>query len=112
MLRGSSAVVGPAVALGDLPESAREQLGPRWLAALLGACQEVPTYLDKFYALQPGRPNGAKRLIVLLPAALRGQCDADWIGELADCATVVWQGGADWAGEELEAHEYAWAPAP
>jgi radical SAM superfamily enzyme YgiQ (UPF0313 family) len=92
------------------PARAREQLDPRWLASLLVVCQEVPTYLDKFYALQPGRPNGAKRLIVLLPAALRPQCDADWVGELADCATLVWQGGADWANEELGAHEYAWAP--
>jgi hypothetical protein len=92
------------------PEKAREQLGPRWLAALLGVCQEVPTYLDKFYALQPGRPNGAKRLVLLLPAALRAQYDADWIGELGECATVVWQGGADWATGELDAHEYAWGP--
>jgi radical SAM superfamily enzyme YgiQ (UPF0313 family) len=101
-------VLEPAGAL--TPQTAREQLGPRWLAALLATCQEVPTYLDKFYALQPGRPNGAKRLIVLLPAALRPQCAGDWIGALGECATVVWQGGADWASEEMEAHEYAWAP--
>jgi radical SAM superfamily enzyme YgiQ (UPF0313 family) len=101
-------VLEPAGALA--PERVREQLDPRWLASLLTTCQEVPTYLDKFYALQPGRPNGAKRLIVLLPAALRPQCDGDWVGELADCATLVWQGGADWASEEMDAHEYARAP--
>jgi radical SAM superfamily enzyme YgiQ (UPF0313 family) len=88
----------------------REQLKPGWLAALLAVCQEVPTYLDKFYALQPGRPNGAKRLIVLLPAALRSQCDPDWIGELGELATVVWRGEGNWASEEMDAHEYAWAP--
>ena len=51
-------------------EDIRQQLSPRYLAALAATCQESPTYLDKFYALQPGRPNGAKRIIVLLPLSL------------------------------------------
>jgi hypothetical protein len=85
-------------------------LSPRVLEMLTAACQERPTYLDKFYALQPGRPNGAKRLIVLLPSRLRAMLDGAWLDEVSTVATVVWRGAA---GEvppetELEAHEFAW----
>jgi hypothetical protein len=43
----------------------QRQLSPRRLASLVSVCQENPTYLDKFYALQPGRTGGAKRLVLL-----------------------------------------------
>ena len=33
----------------------QHQLNDNWLQTLLPACQEAPTYLDKYYALQPGR---------------------------------------------------------
>ena len=87
-------------------------LTPRLLEALTAACQEQPTYLDRYYALQPGRPNGAKRLVVLLPAALRPELPADWLDEVGGLATVVWRGPLDGVDEEtdLEAYEYAWAP--
>jgi radical SAM superfamily enzyme YgiQ (UPF0313 family) len=101
-------VLEPADALS--PGRVREQFNGRWLEALWATCQEVPTNLDKFYALQPGRANGAKRLIVLLPSALRPQSAPDWIGELGEWATLVWRGEANWAGEGMDAHEYAWAP--
>src|SRR5206468_2430125 len=44
----------------DSPDTAavRRQLRPARLETLVAACQESPTYLDKFYALQPGSPNG------------------------------------------------------
>ena len=83
---------------------------PAFLGHLLGVCLENPTYLDKFYALQPGRPNGAKRLVVLLPLALRPDCDPDWIADVGECATLVWQGEAGRAPEDdLEPHEELWA---
>jgi radical SAM superfamily enzyme YgiQ (UPF0313 family) len=86
------------------------QVSPRLLASLAAVCQETPTYLDKFYALQPGRPNGAKRLIVLLPLRLRRDLCEDWLDAAGELATVVWQadGGALPAEEEMDAHEYAW----
>jgi radical SAM superfamily enzyme YgiQ (UPF0313 family) len=87
----------------------RDQLQPRRLEALVAACQETPTYLDKFYALQPGALNGAKRLILLLPAALRPQVGTEWLEDAAARATVVWRGVPARAPEEMEAHEYAWA---
>jgi radical SAM superfamily enzyme YgiQ (UPF0313 family) len=67
----------------------QRQIDPLLLDALTAACQETPTYLDKFYALQPGRTNGAKRLIMLLPRGLQGVSDDDWLEELEGRATVV-----------------------
>jgi hypothetical protein len=89
------------------PAAVLEAITPRLLADLLAACQARPTYLDKFYALQPGRPNGAKRLVILLPRALRSGLGADWLEEIGTHATVVWHGAADEA--ELEPYEFVWA---
>ena len=87
----------------------RRQLEPVYLGSLIAVCQETPTYLDKFYALQPGAANGAKRLILLLPRELRSALGGDWLEDVAACAAVVWRGAADPTLEAMEAHEYAWA---
>jgi hypothetical protein len=93
---------------GSLVSSSLEnRLPTAWLGGLLSACLESPTYLDKFYALQPGRPNGAKRLVVLLPRALRSTCDPDWLAGAGESASLVWSGAPDRAAESaLEPHEY------
>jgi radical SAM superfamily enzyme YgiQ (UPF0313 family) len=88
---------------GSVPVS----LSPAFLEGLLAACLERPTYLDRFYGLQPGRPNGAKRLIVVLPAALRERTDPVWLEEVGGCATVVWRGEGP-SEAELEEYEFAW----
>ena len=81
---------------GDLtPEAVRREVGPRLLSALMAACQQNPTYLDKYYALQPGRPNGAKRLIVLLPRACRELLSLEWVEEVGELATLVWRVGLE-----------------
>jgi radical SAM superfamily enzyme YgiQ (UPF0313 family) len=92
------------------PAEVARQIGPRLLETLLAACQERPTYLDKFYALQPGRPIGAKRLIVLLPLEMRPGFDPGWVEGVGEQATLVWRGnGAGGCSEEeMDAHEYAW----
>jgi Radical SAM superfamily len=83
-------------------------VSPRLLEILTEACQSRPTYLDKFYALQPGRPNGAKRLIVLLAAPLRSRLEPAWLDEVGALATIVWRGGnAAPLAAELEPYEYA-----
>jgi hypothetical protein len=74
-------------------------------AAVLGACQEQPTYLDKYYAMHPGSPPGAKRLIVLLPFALRAQLPRAWLASWSEIATVVW---CDADPGEFEEHEFSW----
>lgn len=66
-------------------------LDPTWLAALWAAAQERPSYLDKYYALQPGRPTGAKRLVVLLPWAWRDAVDDGWLEAVAEYASLVWR---------------------
>jgi radical SAM superfamily enzyme YgiQ (UPF0313 family) len=86
--------------------SVRRSLTPRLLEMLTSEGQAGPTYLDHYYALQPGRPNGAKRLIVLLPGALRPKLDGEWSEEVGAMATLVWRGVA--AEAELGAFEFAW----
>jgi hypothetical protein len=80
----------------------------------MAACQARPTYLDKYYALQPGRPNGAKRLIVLLPLALREQLPSEWGEEMGRLAAGVWRVGLEEVPpeDEMEPYEFAWAPLP
>jgi hypothetical protein len=80
------------------------------IESLWAACQARPTYLDKYYAVQPGRPNGAKRLVVVVPAELRSRLPGEWIEEVGALAALVWQGdSAKLADIELEGHEYAWS---
>jgi hypothetical protein len=99
-------VIEPAGRLTS--ESIRREINPRLLGDLMTACQAGPTYLDKFYALQPGRPNGAKRLLVLLPLPLRERLPADWIDALAASATLVWTSPDPAGNDSMEPHEYVW----
>jgi hypothetical protein len=90
----------------------RRQLTPEFLEHIASVCHESPTYLDRYYALQPGRANGAKRLIALLPLELRGQLAQEWIDDVGQCATLVWRGAATeseetWAPWEFQVGELA-----
>jgi radical SAM superfamily enzyme YgiQ (UPF0313 family) len=96
--------------LSSTPAALRRSLSRRVPETLTAACQSHPTYLDKYYALQPGRANGAKRLLVLLPADARPHLAPAWLEELGGPATVVWRGLAPEAEADLEPYEYAWAP--
>jgi hypothetical protein len=70
----------------------QESVSPELLNSLMCACLETPTYLDRFYAVQPGRPNGAKRLVVVLPYSSGVSCNPDWEENVREFATLVWQG--------------------
>jgi radical SAM superfamily enzyme YgiQ (UPF0313 family) len=90
-----------------------DALDPAFLNALLAACLENPTYLDKFYAILPGRTVGAKRLVVLLPLDRRAASDPDRVAEAGAFASVVWRTTGSGAGpDDLEPHEYVWAEEP
>ncbi len=69
------------------------------------ACFSRPTYLDRFYAVQPGAPKGAKRLVVLAPWRERSRVSPAWIADIADYGTLLWRGHSG-ACEELDFHEY------
>jgi hypothetical protein len=89
-----------------LEPTGRAMPEPDWLEALFAASQEGPTYLDRFYALQPGRAAGSRRLVVVLDGELRTTL-AGWSDAVSGFATVVWRGAGD--EQEMEAHEHVWA---
>jgi len=64
------------------------------LEALLAASHESLSYLDWFYSVHPVRLLGAKRLVVLLPAAAEHSLDEAWLDDVEDRATIHWAGKA------------------
>ncbi len=67
--------------------------GPRQLTVetyetLLRAAFQTPTYLDRFYSVQPGRIKGAKRLVISVSEAP----DNQWRERIGEYATIVEQG--------------------
>jgi radical SAM superfamily enzyme YgiQ (UPF0313 family) len=103
-------VLEPAEQVG--PPALPAALPVRVLEGLTAGCQARPTYLDRYYALQPGRPNGAKRLVVLLPGRVQPRVDREWLEAVGDAATVVWRSreGEAVPEEEMAPHEYNWVP--
>jgi hypothetical protein len=101
-------ILEPPMDNGQRATDIRQSLSRQTLETLMAACQQNPTYLDRFYALQPGRPIGAKRLVVLLPLAERSRLAPAWLAGVGDFATLVWRGTED-AAVELEEHEYVLA---
>lgn len=85
---------------------------PELLEGILRVCFAKPTYLDKFYAVlpNPGRPLGAKRVVLVFPAGQREGLDPDWLSELGDFATILWRGPVPPVGE-FEDHEFYEEPA-
>jgi radical SAM superfamily enzyme YgiQ (UPF0313 family) len=94
---------------GWTPDAVVGSFGPGLLGQVMAASQANPTYLDKFYALQPGRVNGAKRLIVLLPLSVRERLPRAWVEAMGEYATLVWRASPEGPpDEEMEPHEYIW----
>jgi radical SAM superfamily enzyme YgiQ (UPF0313 family) len=87
------------------PTGDAQAVRPADLGKLLAVCQSHPTYLDRFYALQPGRPIGAKRLVVVLPWKERERLGQRWCDAVGEIATMVWRGSSIVAGE-LNEHEH------
>jgi len=92
------------------PTADPHSLSPATLESLLAVCFRNPTYLDRFYSVLPGRPKGAKRLIVAIPADKRATTDPRWTHQIGELAAIVWHGPMA-AGEELDDYEYIEAPA-
>ncbi len=89
-----------------LKPSARHQIALETLETLRAACFDSTSYLDLYYSLHPNRLLAAKRLVLFLPAAVRGELGPEWIGRAGDFATLVWQGELA-SGMDLLAHEHA-----
>jgi hypothetical protein len=72
------------------PRGEPAHLSIRVLHKLMMSCQRRPTYMDRYFALQPGRPIGAKRLVVVLPDSERQSVAAEWLDEVDAIASIVW----------------------
>ena len=82
-----------------------------FLEAIRTACLHDPSYLDRFYSMQLGRPKGAKHIVIRLPWATRDQAGLDWIDDVGQFASIVWTGediptDEDGIADELETHEF------
>jgi radical SAM superfamily enzyme YgiQ (UPF0313 family) len=86
------------------PTADPRSLSASTLDASLRVCFARPTYLDRFYAVQPGRPKAAKRLVVLAPFAQRADLYG-WAQEIGELADVVWRGVQE-SDPALEEYEY------
>jgi hypothetical protein len=65
-------------------------LTPKFCESILRSVFRQPTYLDRFYSVQPGRVKGAKRLIIILPAdSFAEDPQPKWLAELEEFATIV-----------------------
>ena len=87
-----------------------------FLQAIRTACLQDPSYLDRFYSMQLGRPKGAKHIVIRLPWATRDQAGLDWIDDVGQFASIVWTGediptDEDGIADELETHEFVEASA-
>jgi hypothetical protein len=98
-------VLEPA-ATASSSKALEQTLTPELLAALDAVCHDHPTYLDRYYAFQPGRPNGAKRLVFLLPSFARKRLDQTWLDELRSLGTVVWHQAGNSANSLAGAEEH------
>ncbi|HEV3023631.1 MAG TPA: hypothetical protein VGX76_14250, partial [Pirellulales bacterium] len=90
------------------PTGDPRRLSAATLEACARACFRRPTYLDRFYAVQPGGPKAAKRLVVAAPREWRQGVGREWIDLVGEYGTLVWRGSPR-TEEELEAHEVATA---
>ncbi len=88
------------------PTGSPEHLTADRLESLLAACYQTTTYLDRYYSLHPGRLLGSKRLAVLLPLEMRDKLGDSWRQQVADYATLLWQGDQPLTAP-LEEYEFA-----
>ncbi len=92
------------------------QLDAKLLQDLWASCMMQPTYLDRYFAMQPGRPMGAKRMLLLLASPWRQALEPDWLRAMGAHAALLWQGEpeerpAAWEASDLDVDEH-WLPAP
>ena len=71
------------------PLGPRPVLSPATIESLRAACYQTVSYLDRFYSLHPGRQLGAKRLVIVLPAAERRRLGRRWAAAVAESATIA-----------------------
>ena len=69
---------------------------------LRAACQRPENiYLDRFYEFTPGRPAGARRIVVVSPASTHEQFDRTWLRDAEDHCDFVRLEPATTLGQSL-----------
>lgn len=71
------------------------------LSRIWSTCLEVPSYLDRYFAVQPGHVAGAKRLVVAYPEPL-AQLDERWQRQVEEFAELYCCGSE----KTLREHNY------
>jgi radical SAM superfamily enzyme YgiQ (UPF0313 family) len=71
------------------PAGKPENLTAATLSRMLETCYQSVSYLDRCGSVHSGRLRGAKRLIVILPAAEQARMDFRWRREIEEYATIV-----------------------
>ncbi|MFO0815580.1 MAG: radical SAM protein [Gemmatales bacterium] len=69
------------------PESNPCTITSEVLDELWQACQEQPSYMDRYYSMQPGRPIGAKRILILVDEG--EPLDEEWLDMVDEQATLI-----------------------
>jgi hypothetical protein len=87
------------------PTGDPRRVTPALIEALLEAAFATNSYLDRFYAVMPGRPKGAKRIVVVVPSAERERLGPAWGQTIGDYATIVWQSATDPLSRESDKAE-------
>lgn len=68
------------------------QISPELTSRMLQVCYRKPSYLDRFYSLNPNGNLGSKRVLVLLPSDIRSDLDRAWLEGIGQSATVAYFG--------------------
>jgi radical SAM superfamily enzyme YgiQ (UPF0313 family) len=75
---------------GELsPADLQRRLRPQVLESIFAATQVHATYLDHYYAMQPGQARGAKRLVVVVPQGVLSYCEPKWVEMMDERVTLI-----------------------
>ncbi len=73
--------------------------------AIMEAAMKNPTYLDRFYSVQPGQFKGAKRIVIALPQGDEKSLDTQLRNTIGQIATIMTMSPPELVAESLLARQ-------
>jgi hypothetical protein len=67
------------------PKANYQQLKPQWIERLLRVCYQNPSYLDRYYSLNPQGLLGSKRVVIKVPQ----EVNEAWAEDMLETAALV-----------------------